>query len=114
MQWIEDQFEESKVDFFSKELNISKVLSKFLISSGIKIKSEAVSFLSPKLAKLTDPFDINGLFDAVKRIHKAIEKNENILLVGDYDVDGITSLLLSKTLKQSLVSKQNMSFQKEK
>ena len=98
MQWIEDQFEESKVDFFSKELNISKVLSKFLITSGIKIKSEAVSFLSPKLANLTDPFDINGLFDAVKRIHKAIEKNENILLVGDYDVDGITSTVIIKKL----------------
>ena len=55
MQWIEDQFEESKVDFFSKELNISKVLSKFLITSGIK-ELEAVSFLSPKFANLTDPF----------------------------------------------------------
>ena len=76
MQWIEDQFEESKVDFFSKELNISKVLSKFLISSGIKIKSEAISFLSPKLANLTDPFDINGLFDAVKESIRQSKKTK--------------------------------------
>ena len=62
-------------------------------------KSEhANPFILPKLAHLTDPFEIPSLHEAVNRICKAIKNKENILVIGDYDVDGITSTVIIKKI----------------
>lgn len=96
MLWIEDQYDEPVIDAFTKQLKISEYLSKFLYLSGIHDPEDAKLFLKPKLAQLSDPFEIDGLVKAVERICKALDKKENILIVGDYDVDGITSTVIIK------------------
>ena len=75
------------------------MLARLLLQRGIAKNDEANRFLEPKLAHLADPFELPGLKDAVLRISQALEKKEPVLLIGDYDVDGITSTVI---LKQNL------------
>ena len=96
MRWIEDQQERKTVESLSQKLDISIILSRFIVSTGIKTTEEAQSFLDPKLAHFTDPFEIKGMLQAVERICEALKQKETILLVGDYDVDGITSTVIIK------------------
>ena len=65
------------------------------ISIGNQKSEQANPFALPKLAHLTDPFEIPSLHEAVNRICKAIKNKENILVIGDYD-DGITSTVIIK------------------
>ena len=65
MLWVEDQHEEGPVEEISQTLSISKILSKFLVSLGINEVESAKKFLNPKLAYLSDPFDIPGMALAV-------------------------------------------------
>jgi single-stranded-DNA-specific exonuclease len=72
-------------------LEVSPVVEKLLMQRGMKTASEAKKFLSPSLEDLHDPKDINEMEKAVERVKEAIEKNEKILIFGDYDADGVTS-----------------------
>ena len=78
----------------SKELGVSRILSRLLINRGITTKNKAEKFLHPSLDNLIDPFLLPGIKKAVERIRKAKEKKEKILIYGDYDVDGITAVCL--------------------
>ena len=99
MHWIEKDIDDEKIDVFSRSLSISRLLARLLLHRGIAIIDEANRFLEPYLAHLADPFELPGLKDAVLRISQALEKKEPVLLIGDYDVDGITSTVI---LKQNL------------
>ncbi len=101
MLWIEDKFDKILVEDLSIQLSISHHLSKFLLARGITNPKEAKDFINPKLAHLSDPFQIPEMTEAVNRVVSAIENNENILLIGDYDVDGITSTVI---VKKNLIS----------
>ena len=96
MLWIEEQADEEKINLFSHSLSASNLLSRLLIHRGMENPEEAKLFLDPKLAHLRDPFDLKGLKEAVVRITRALEEQEQILLIGDYDVDGITSTVIVK------------------
>ena len=96
MRWKENQHDETVVGSLCNELNISELLSKCIASRGIKSPEKAALFLNPKLAHFSDPFDIKGMKTAIDRICLAIEKKENVLIIGDYDVDGITSTVIVK------------------
>ena len=96
MLWVEDKYDENLVEELSKKLSVSPTLSKFLFARGIITPEKAKAFLNPKLAHLSDPFDIDGMTEAVNRVIYAIGNKENVLLVGDYDVDGITSTVIVK------------------
>ena len=91
MQWIEDKYDEKSVSALSQNLSVSPTLSKFLLARGITTPESATAFLKPRLAHLINPFEIAGMSEAVDRIIDAINNKEHILIVGDYDVDGITS-----------------------
>ncbi|MFI3314864.1 MAG: single-stranded-DNA-specific exonuclease RecJ [Rikenellaceae bacterium] len=78
----------------SKALGIPAVLANLLLQRGIKTKEEALSFFSPTLNDLHDPFLIKDMDVAVERIEKAINRQEKILIYGDYDVDGTTAVAL--------------------
>ena len=78
----------------SKEMGVSRILSRLLINRGITTKNKAEKFLHPSLDNLIDPFLLPGIKKAVERIRKAKEKKEKILIYGDYDVDGITAVCL--------------------
>ena len=78
----------------SSELNISNVLSNILVQRGIDTYEKARSFFRPQLADLHDPFLLKDMDKAIERLSKAVENNEKILIYGDYDVDGTTSVAL--------------------
>jgi len=83
------------------ECNISTILIKILANRGIGTPEEAISFLKPSLKLLHDPDLLPSIGKGVKRVKNAILKNENILIFGDYDTDGIiSSVILYNFLKK--------------
>ncbi|NLP57304.1 single-stranded-DNA-specific exonuclease RecJ [Lutibacter sp. B1] len=82
------------------ELGIEYTLAKLLVQRGIETFDEAKAFFRPNLNDLHNPYLMKDMDKAVERIEKAIFEGENILIYGDYDVDGTTSVsLLSSYLK---------------
>jgi len=95
MNWnIEENKEQESIDQLSKELNIDKVISSMLVKRGIKNFNQAKNFFRPKIDQLHDPFLMKDMDKAVNRVLKAIEDNESIMIFGDYDVDGTSSVAL--------------------
>ena len=85
----------------SVELDMSPVLCGLLLKRGITSAAEARNFFRPKLSNLHNPFLMNDMDIAVKRLNKALGKKERILVYGDYDVDGTTAVaLVYKFLQQ--------------
>ena len=78
----------------AKELGIEYTLAKLLVQRGIRSFDEAKAFFRPSLDNLHNPFLMKDMDVAVARIETAIKANENILVYGDYDVDGTTSVSL--------------------
>jgi single-stranded-DNA-specific exonuclease len=91
-QWIFPK--PSQGDDFSRELGIPGCLAGLLASRGLATAAEVRGFLYPKLSALSDPFLLPNLRTAVDRILAAIDREERVVLYGDYDVDGVTSLAL--------------------
>ena len=84
-------------DALAKEVNISPVLAAMLLQRGIHSFEEAKVFFRPSLDQLHDPFTMKDMDVAVTRLIKALENNERILIFGDYDVDGTTSVAMMIT-----------------
>lgn len=82
------------VNELANALAIEKSLAKILVSRGITSFDDAKEFFRPSLEDLHDPFLLKDMDIAVDRITAAIEKQENILVFGDYDVDGTTAVSL--------------------
>ena len=81
-------------------LQVDEFVATLLLQRGITTYGEAKTFFRPSLEDLHDPFLMKDMDKAVSRIEKAIASNENILVYGDYDVDGTTSVaLMSSYLK---------------
>ena len=78
----------------AKEINVPETIARILIYRGITTYAEAKEYFRPQLSDLHDPFLMDGMQKAVDRIMKAIETNERILIFGDYDVDGTTSVAM--------------------
>ena len=76
------------------QLNVSKLISSLLLYRGIDTFEKAKKFFRPSLSDLHDPFLMQDMQKAVDRIQQAIKENEKILVFGDYDVDGTTSVAL--------------------
>ena len=88
------------VTHLAQALGIDPLLSSLLVQRGITTFDQAKRFFRPSLEELHDPYLMQDMDLAVKRIQQAIEAQENILVYGDYDVDGTTSVaLLSSYLK---------------
>ncbi|MDD3904922.1 MAG: single-stranded-DNA-specific exonuclease RecJ [Candidatus Omnitrophica bacterium] len=81
-------------DHLSSALNISKVTAQLLVNRGIKTIDVASDFMKCSLASCHSPFLLKDMDKAVSRIRKAISSGERILVYGDYDVDGMTSVTL--------------------
>ncbi len=89
-----------KKALLAKALNVDSTIAKILLQRGIETFDQAKAFFRPNLTDLHDPFLMQDMNRAVKRIGEALQKGENILVYGDYDVDGTTSVaLVSKYLK---------------
>jgi single-stranded-DNA-specific exonuclease len=83
-----------QVKALSESLNVNSYLTTILIQRGIDTFDKAKEFFRPSLSKLHDPFMLTDMDKAVERLHKAISNQEKILIYGDYDVDGTTSVAL--------------------
>ena len=95
MRWtIKPKPDPSKVARLSKELAVDSTTSFLLAQRGIETFEEAKNFFRPDLSDLHDPFLMKDMEKAVSRIEEAVENQENILVYGDYDVDGTTSVAL--------------------
>lgn len=93
--------DQDKVNEISKKFNIDRLLATILVNRGICKEDEIRKFLEPTREDFHDPFLLPDMDIAVDTIIKAIEEKENILIYGDYDVDGITSIsVLQKFLEE--------------
>ena len=82
------------------ELKISPLLAQCLVNRGFSEVDAINVFLQPRLKQLADPFLLPNMSTAVERLFQAREKNESLVIFGDYDVDGVTSTaLLTETLR---------------
>jgi len=84
----------SEAEQLSKTLNVSTLLTSLLIQRGIDTFEKAKTFFRPTIAQLHDPFLMQDMDKAVERVQRAIAQKEKILVYGDYDVDGTTSVAL--------------------
>ena len=78
----------------SEQLAVSEVIAGLLLSRGVTDFESAKTFFRPELSRLHDPFLMKDMDKAVQRILYAIKQKENILVYGDYDVDGTTAVAL--------------------
>ncbi|WP_291862172.1 single-stranded-DNA-specific exonuclease RecJ [Marinilabilia sp.] len=74
--------------------DIGPVLGRLLALRGVRNSEEARSFFNPSISDLHDPFLMKDMHKAVERIQKALSEKEKVLVYGDYDVDGTTSVAL--------------------
>ncbi len=101
MRWtLKPKPSEEKVKHLAQALNVEDFVAMLLIQRGIETFDEAKTFFRPSLEHLHDPYLMKDMDKAVARIEQAIENQENILVFGDYDVDGTTAVsLVSSYLK---------------
>ncbi len=96
MYWniLENKISESEISSLSNELNVSQAISKLLILRGVKNFNDAKLFFRPSLEDLHSYQQLLNATKAIDRIISAINNQEKILIYGDYDVDGTTSVSL--------------------
>jgi single-stranded-DNA-specific exonuclease len=95
MRWtIKPKPAKEQVDQLAQELNVDSLVATLLIQRGITSFDQAKTFFRPSLDHLHDPFLMKEMDVAVNRIENAIANQENILVFGDYDVDGTTAVSL--------------------
>ena len=101
MRWtLKPNPPEETVKHLAKALNVEDFVATLLVQRGITTFEEARAFFRPSLDNLHNPFLMKDMDKAVSRIETAIKNGENILVFGDYDVDGTTAVsLVSSYLK---------------
>ena len=97
--------EEALQQQLERELNISAAAARMLVVRNIQSAEEARAFIRPSLDKLHDPFLMKDMDKAVERLHQALTQNENILIYGDYDVDGTTAVAVMYRFLSPLTSR---------
>lgn len=99
-EWFyNDSYQDAARDIMRKT-GLSRIASNILAKRGLTNADEIYKFLEPGINDLYDPFLLNDMDKAVKRIHSAVKHKEKIIIYGDYDADGVTSsALLSEFFK---------------
>ena len=93
-KWNIQKSDESVVHNLVSELGVNKIVAHLLVLRGITTFDAAKTFFRPQISDLHSPFLMKGMGKAVDRIELALKKGENILIYGDYDVDGTTSVAM--------------------
>ena len=105
MRWtLKPKPSPEKVKLLANQLNVDELISTLLIQRGIENFEEARAFFRPDLSDLHNPYLMKDMDKAVARIEKAIHDGENILVFGDYDVDGTTAVSLVSSYLKSYYS----------
>lgn len=98
MRWTYTPPQAEEVEALSRRTGVSPVLAELLWRRGILGEEESQRFLRPTLSELGDPFLIVNLAQAAARLRDAIMRREDIVVLGDYDVDGVSSTALLVSL----------------
>ena len=94
-RWLlKERGDESVVTTLANEMGVPSPIASLMVQRGITTRKQAEDFFNPSLSSLHDPFLMKDMNRAVDRISTAISRNEKILVYGDYDVDGTTSVAL--------------------
>jgi single-stranded-DNA-specific exonuclease len=94
MRWTYTPLPADEVEALSRRAGVSPVLAELLLRAGQTDPEAAQRFLRPALAELNDPFLLVNLERAVIRLREAINGRQDIVVLGDYDVDGVSSTAL--------------------
>ena len=97
-RWVIQQQDSSLQKVISDALAVHPIIAQLLINRQISTVPQAKMFLSADMASLNNPFLLTDMDRAVTRIEMARQKNQKILIYGDYDVDGVTSSALLRRL----------------
>ena len=98
MRWIYSPCPADQVAAFGKSAGVSPVLAELLLAAGVTDPATATEFLQPSLAALRDPFLLRNLEAGADRLRTAITRREAVVVLGDYDVDGVSSTALLVTI----------------
>ncbi|MCH6233758.1 single-stranded-DNA-specific exonuclease RecJ [Cognataquiflexum rubidum] len=94
-KWIiREKADPKAVESLGKEINLNQTLANMLVNRGVDTFQKAKDFFRPDPDKLHDPYLMKDMDKAVERLALAIQKEEKILVYGDYDVDGTTSVAM--------------------
>ncbi len=105
MRWtIKSKPEKEKVKKLQNELQVDEIIATLLLQRGIETYEQAKTFFRPSLNDLHNPYLMKDMDIAVSRIELAVANNENILIFGDYDVDGTTAVALVSSYLKSYYS----------
>jgi len=94
MRWIYTPLPVETIDELGRNAGISPVLAELLLRGGIAKPADATKFLNPTLSALSDPFLLRNVEAGAARLRRAIAEREQIVVLGDYDVDGVSSTAL--------------------
>lgn len=94
MRWNYTPVHAESVVALARQLATSRIVAELLIRNGIVEGEAAGRFLSPTLAAISDPFLLANVDAAVERLLRALQGKERLVVLGDYDVDGVCSTAL--------------------
>lgn len=109
-RWKILEADNTKIDQLKQSLHVSSSLCKMLVQRGMDTFEKAKDFFRPQLSQLHDPFLMKDMDKAVQRILLAINNNQKILIFGDYDVDGTTSVAIVYRFFKKIYCQENIDF----
>jgi single-stranded-DNA-specific exonuclease len=109
-RWKIIETDEEKIEQLHQSLSISLPLCNVLVQRGIDSFQKAKDFFRPQLSQLHDPFIMKDMDKAVERILFAINNHQKILVFGDYDVDGTTSVALVYRFLKKIYTEEKIDF----
>ena len=109
-RWKILETDKAKAQALQKSLSISLPLCHILVQRGIDTYQKAKDYFRPQLSQLHDPFLMKDMEKAVHRILFAINNNQKILVFGDYDVDGTTSVATMYRFLKKIYKEENIDF----
>ena len=103
--------DEGLANTLATQLGLYPAIGRLLVDRGIRSKEQAQDFFAPSLEQLHDPFLLEDMDKAVMRLNRAVDQGEHILIYGDYDVDGTTSVaLLYRYLRSHCLSAEHLHY----
>lgn len=100
---LKKQGDSNEVKHLSAALNVNMVIARLLVQRGITTFNEAKTFFRPRLSDLINPFLMKDMDKAVARVEQAIANKEKVIVYGDYDVDGTTSVAMMYSFLKSRI-----------
>ncbi len=102
MRWNHTPASAASAEALVRDLGCGRIVAGLLVRNGLADPAAARSFLNPALATLSDPFELANLDAAVARLQRALKDRESIAVLGDYDVDGVSSTALLVSILRRL------------